>query len=206
MDGTIISVEGIDGAGKTTLVAGLAEWLESLGYSVKCLKEPGSTELGDYLRDVLLGGSKMGIEVTPRARLLLYLASMVNTQELEIKEGGYDYYLLDRWSLSTIAYQSLFIPEGEVINTTLMAGILPPHYTVLIDVQPLVGLERTIPDDATGHAPSRVIEILDGVRKNYLDVAIHHKDDIGIVDGSGSAEDTLTEAKSLLGEALGIGP
>lgn len=102
----LITFEGGEGAGKSTLVDALYEWLKGQGIPVMKTREPGGTELGNRIRELLLNG-KNGLHIAPSAELLLMLAARAQHIEEVIQpalERGI-LVLCDRFNDSTIAYQ-----------------------------------------------------------------------------------------------------
>lgn len=98
----LISFEGIDGVGKSTVVDAVYEKLSIKGYNVCLLRDPGSSEIGEQLRNIIKSD-------TPRSKLtnlFLYLTARLElVSEIESSKNDYDYILLDRYVDSTIAYQ-----------------------------------------------------------------------------------------------------
>lgn len=141
-----IVFEGIDGSGKTTQVELIAKWLESMGESLLVTKEPGGTELGAYLRNVLTGRYQ-NIELCPEAELLLFAADRIqHVKEVIVPallQGKT--VLCDRFTASTTAYQGY----GRGLNKRLVgqinrmstAGLLP-DLTVYLDLDVEIALKR----------------------------------------------------------------
>ena len=141
--GLFVSFEGGDGAGKSTQLRLLAQWLESLGREVVVTREPGGTELGRMLRTAVLHGD----HVDARTEALLYAtdrAHHVHTVVRPALERG-AVVLTDRYLDSSVAYQGngRDLGEDEVERLSLWAadGLLP-HLTVLLDLDPSAGLAR----------------------------------------------------------------
>lgn len=134
-----IVFEGGDGAGKTTQVALLASWLESSGRTVVCTRQPGGTELGTRIRELVL--SSASGDVDPRAEALLYSADKAQHVAETIRPAlaaGAD-VVCDRYVDSMIAYQG----AGRVLDASEIAEIsqwatggLRPDLTILLDVDP----------------------------------------------------------------------
>lgn len=134
-----IVFEGGDGAGKTTQVALLASWLESSGRTVVCTRQPGGTELGARIRELVL--SPASGDVDPRAEALLYSADKAQHVAETIRPAlaaGAD-VVCDRYVDSMIAYQG----AGRVLDASEIAEIsqwatggLCPDLTILLDVDP----------------------------------------------------------------------
>jgi dTMP kinase len=150
----LITVEGIDGAGKTTLVAGLAD---ALG-DVEVLREPGGVELSERLRALVKDPS---LRVGGRAEALIYAAARAQLVEEKLRpllEAGRR-VLLDRFVDSSLAYQGggrqLGVDEIKALNDFGTGG-LTPDVTILLRIDPRNGLARIAGRDqdrleASGH-------------------------------------------------------
>jgi dTMP kinase len=143
MLGVLITVEGVDGAGKTTLVAGLAEALEARG-PVVVLREPGGVEVSERIRDLL---TDPALDIHPRTEALLYAAAraqLVSEQLRPLLDAGTT-VLLDRFVDSSLAYQGaargLGVEEIRALNEFGTGG-LEPDRTLLLRIDPEQGRER----------------------------------------------------------------
>lgn len=142
--GALIVFEGPEGAGKSTQLRLLADWLGSRGRDVVAVREPGGTVLGDEIRRVLLDPSS---DITARAEALLFMASRAQLVEREIRpalaQGAV--VLVDRFFLSTYAYQGagrgLAVSELRIANTMATAGLVP-DLTLLLMLPVSEGLAR----------------------------------------------------------------
>jgi len=136
----LITVEGIDGAGKSTLVAGLAA---ALG-DVVVLREPGGVKLAERIRALV---KDPALTVDPRAEALLYAAARAQlvTEELGPRLAAGDTVLLDRFVDSSLAYQGagrgLGVEEIRALNAFGTGGLAPDR-TLLLRIDPARGLER----------------------------------------------------------------
>lgn len=144
MTGLFITLEGGDGSGKSTQMGALTEWLESRGHTVVQAREPGGTELGLELREIIL--HRRGY-IAPRSEALLYAADRAHNIATVVRpalERG-DVVIQDRYLDSSVAYQGAgrVLDPTEVREVSLWAteGLLP-HLTVLLDLDPAVGRER----------------------------------------------------------------
>ncbi len=144
MTGLFITLEGGDGSGKTTQMASLAAWLQQNGRTVVQTREPGGTDLGLELREIIL--HRRGY-IAPRAEALLYAADRAHHIATLVRpalERG-DVVLQDRYLDSSVAYQGAgrVLDPAEVRDVSLWAteGLLP-HLTVLLDLDPAVGRAR----------------------------------------------------------------
>ena len=144
MSGLFITLEGGDGAGKSTQMGALTEWLRQRGHAVVQTREPGGTELGLELREIIL--HRRGY-IAPRAEALLYAADRAHNVATVVRpalERG-DVVIQDRYLDSSVAYQG----TGRVLDPTEVRDLsvwategLLPHLTVLLDLDPAVGRER----------------------------------------------------------------
>ncbi|HEY4307049.1 MAG TPA: dTMP kinase [Gemmatimonadaceae bacterium] len=142
--GLLLVLEGPEGAGKTTQLRRLAEWLATHGKQVIAVREPGGTVVGDEIRRILLDPQS---DIVPRAEALLFMASRAQLVECEIRpamERG-TVVLVDRFFLATYAYQGVGrgIPEHDlqVANMTATQG-LRPDLTLLMMLPVTDGLSR----------------------------------------------------------------
>ncbi len=141
--GVFITLEGGEGAGKTTQQALLVQRLQQEGYSCLCTHEPGGTALGQKLRALLLHGDP----ISPLAELFLYAADRAEHVQTCIRPAlaAGQVVVCDRFTDSTLAYQGY----GRGLDLDLVrqvnqwaTGHLQPHLTLWLDVPPEVGLER----------------------------------------------------------------
>lgn len=143
--GQLIAFEGMDGCGKTTQAKLLARHLEAQGHPVMTVKEPGGTNLGRRIRDLLLDSA--GLDIRPLAELFLYEASRAQLVETRLqpalKQGKV--VIADRFFISSLAYQGygrgLPIDQVNTVNRIATARLVP-DLTVLLDVPFSVLLER----------------------------------------------------------------
>lgn len=144
MSGRLIVLEGAEGAGKSTQLRLIAEWLGGQGETVVAVREPGGTIIGDEIRRLLLDPET---DVVPRAEALLFMASRAQLVEREIRPAlaAGATVLVDRFFLSTYAYQGVGrgIPESELraANAIATTGLVP-HITLLLTMPVAAGLAR----------------------------------------------------------------
>jgi dTMP kinase len=143
MSGVFIAFEGGEGAGKSTQAGILEAALRQKGYRTLLVHEPGSTPIGDYLRQVLIGGEP----VSPLAELLLFEASRAQLMAEQIRPelNAGSIVVADRFAGSTVAYQGygreIELERIQWLNDYVTGGRYP-DLTILLDVDPLVGLGR----------------------------------------------------------------
>lgn len=144
MPGRLVVFEGVEGAGKTTQLERLALRLGRRGVTVRMLREPGGTAVGDEIRALLL---RPGASIPPRSEALLFMASRAALVEQQVRPAlsRGEVVLLDRFFLSTYAYQvdGRGLPERELGEANALAtGGLAPDVTVLLTLPVADGLSR----------------------------------------------------------------
>ncbi|MER6139582.1 dTMP kinase [Streptomyces sparsogenes] len=170
--GFFIVVEGGDGAGKTTQVEALAEWIRAKGHEVVVTREPGATAIGKRLRSILLDVSSAGI--SHRAEALLYAADRAEHVDTVVRpalERG-AVVISDRYIDSSVAYQGAGrdLAPTEIARISRWAtGGLVPHLTVLLDVSPETARERFT--EAPDRLESEPAEFHQRVRAGFLTLA-----------------------------------
>ncbi|HEX4728981.1 MAG TPA: dTMP kinase [Jatrophihabitans sp.] len=139
-----IAFEGGEGSGKSTQVKLLADWLTGQGQPVFATYEPGATSVGKAIRSLLLETDE---QITPRSEALLFAADRAHHVETELRPMLADgrHVLCDRYIDSSIAYQG----TGRTLSTAEVARLsqwateeLLPDLTVLLDIDPVIGLAR----------------------------------------------------------------
>jgi dTMP kinase len=179
-----ISLEGIDGSGKSTQAKLLAE---ALGPETLLIREPGGTEAAERIRG-LLADPELALD--PLAELLLFLAARADLTAREIRpalEAGHE-VVCDRFADSSVAYQGAArgLGVGEVISLTDAATEgLWPDLTVLLRVDPEVGLGRV---DGSDRFESEGLDLQRAVAEAYEEIAKIASDRVVVVDGEGSVE------------------
>jgi dTMP kinase len=144
VDGLLVVLEGPEGAGKTSQLRRLAEWLGARDRRVVAVREPGGTVVGDEIRRILLDPAS---DIAARAEALLFMASRAQLVEREIKPAlaGGAVVLVDRFFLATYAYQGvgrgLPEPELQAANAFATHGV-SPDLTILLTVPVALGLAR----------------------------------------------------------------
>jgi dTMP kinase len=177
-----ISLEGIDGSGKSTQARLLAE---SLGPETLEIREPGGTEAAERIRELL---ADPGMELDPLAELLLFLAARADLTGRVIRpalEAGRD-VVCDRFADSSVAYQGAArgLGVGEVISLTDAATEgLWPDLTLLLRVDPELALGRAAGDD---RFEAEGLELQRAVATAYEEIAEIASDRVVVIDGEGS--------------------
>jgi dTMP kinase len=202
-NGFFIALEGGDGAGKTTQVEVLAEWIRAKGHEVVVTKEPGSTPVGKRLRSILLDVSAAGL--SHRAEALLYAADRAEHVDTVVRpalERG-AIVISDRYIDSSVAYQG----AGRDLSPTEVARIsrwaadgLVPHLTVLLDVAPDTARERFT--EAPDRLESEPVEFHDKVRGGFLTLAAADPARYLVIDAAQAPEAITTVVRHRLDQVL----
>ncbi len=165
--------EGIDGAGKSTLLKLLQSDLQDLGCEVIATREPGGTELGEELRQILI--RKQGEVPCPRTELLLYMAGRAQHVDKKIRPAlqAKKWVLSDRYAASSVAFQAggREILESEVDALNAFATqALSPDLTVLIDLD-IQTAQKRMKDREKDRFEEEKSEFHQRVRQKYLQLA-----------------------------------
>jgi dTMP kinase len=190
--GFFITFEGIEGCGKTTQLMLAAQWLKEQRHTICCTREPGGTELGIHIRRLLLSEKSSGL--TPLSEALLYMADRFQHITEVIKpalEAG-QIVLCDRYHDSTIAYQGYArkIPLDFLDAMWKNSGsVLEPDLTLLLDLEPKSGLERSLQKLAAqqideSRFEKEALEFHTRVREGFLTLARQNQNRIHVIDGS----------------------
>lgn len=182
-EGILISLEGVEGSGKTTQLNFLADHLETMGRKVLKVREPGGTELGERVRTLLL--EKDGAKISPLGELFLYLTSRAQLVEEILRPalGAGFVILCDRYLDATVAYQGygrgLDVGLIEQINRFIVGDALP-DLTFLLDLEAEVGLSR-ISGRGRDRLEAEGLAFHERVRKGYLEVASRNSQRIKVI-------------------------
>ena len=180
--GLFVALEGGDGAGKSTQARLLRAWLEGLGRTVVVTREPGGTDFGATVRELVLHGD----HVAPRAEALLFAADRAHHVETLIRPalGRGEVVITDRYMDSSIAYQGagrdLGVDEVRELNVWATGGLLPT-LTVLVDLPAEVGRARR--GGVHDRLESEADDFHGAVREHFLALAGADPDRYLVVDG-----------------------
>ncbi|MFJ8854533.1 dTMP kinase [Streptomyces sp. NPDC102437] len=201
--GFFIALEGGDGAGKSTQVDALADWIRAKGHEVVVTREPGATPVGKRLRSILLDVSSAGL--SNRAEALLYAADRAEHVDSVVRpalERG-AIVISDRYIDSSVAYQG----AGRDLSPTEIARIsrwatsgLVPHLTVLLDVDPETARERFT--EAPDRLESEPPEFHARVRSGFLTLAAADPTRYLVVDAGQAPESITTVVRHRLDQLL----
>ncbi|MDR2881262.1 MAG: dTMP kinase [Azoarcus sp.] len=199
--GCFITFEGVDGAGKSTQIALLAEALRARGRDVLCTREPGGTELGEKLREVLLG---MEMHIDTEAMLMFAARREHLAAVIEPALAAGTWVVCDRFTDATYAYQVGGRGLEAARCDTLEAWVHPhlkPDLTLLFDLSPVLAAARV---EANGTEPDRFErerrEFFERVRAAYLERARREPERFHVIDAAQEPRAIAREIASVLGE------
>jgi dTMP kinase len=205
MPGKFITIEGGEGAGKSTMMQRVAAWLGAHGHRVVQTREPGGTELAEKVRDILLDKNTVGL--SGQAELLLVFAARAqHLAELirpALQRG--ETVLCDRFTDATWAYQGggRGLPREDIATLErLVHGDLQPDLTLLLDVPVEQGLQRASRRSATDRFEKESAEFFERVRRVYLDRAATAPERFALIDASGSLETVWPQVERILRERI----
>jgi dTMP kinase len=201
MAGRFITVEGGEGAGKTTQLAFIRKYLERAGYQVVLTREPGGTALGEEIRALLLGHRHDGM--TPATETLLMFAARAEHLERVIRPAlaAGRWVLCDRFTDATYAYQGGgrgLPPERIAVLEDWVQGELRPDLTLLFDLPVAAGLQRAGRRGAADRFEREKADFFERVRAAYLERAWRDPDRHRIVNAARPVETVRTEVESIL--------
>jgi dTMP kinase len=203
--GKLITIEGLDGAGKSTLATALTQAIEERGVSVELLREPGGVALSERIRELV---KDPALEIGARAEALLYAAAraeLVDERVGPLLEEG-SWVLLDRFVDSSLAYQgagrALGIEQVRAINL-LATGGLAPDRTLLLQIGPATGRGR---QKSRGIEPDRLERedepFFQAIAAAYEQLAQTEPQRIRPIDGEQTTAHVLEQALSQIEDLL----
>jgi dTMP kinase len=199
--GRFITVEGGEGAGKSSNIAFIAGLLESRGIEVIVTREPGGTPLGEEIRELLLGHRKDAM--CEDSELLLMFAARaqhLSQRVLPALEAG-RWVLCDRFTDASYAYQGggRGIPLERIrMLETWVQGPLRPDMTLLLDLPVSTGLERAGRRSVPDRFESEEARFFERVRAAYLEIARGDPVRVKVVDAAGTPEQVRRQIQGFL--------
>jgi dTMP kinase len=189
--GLFITLEGVEGAGKTTNLSFIQQWLERAGERVVVTREPGGTKLGEHIRNLLLDPENE-LSIHPESELLLMFAARAQHLHQVILPalGSGKTVVCDRFTDASFAYQGAGrgLAPGKIaaLQTWLQGGIRP-DLTLIFDIDVKTGLQRATSLGQADRFEKEKAEFFERVRTCYLDRA-KTRSRYRVIDGSGELE------------------
>ena len=208
--GWFITIEGPEGAGKTTQAQRLAAHLQSAGHDVHLTREPGGTWLGERLRDLLLARTASTSRTDPLTDALLFNAArrqLVTEVIAPALEAGQT-VVCARFADSTLAYQGYGagVPLDDLQALAAAAtGGLSPDLTILLDLPVEAGLARKAPGDVTRFEAEFDLDFHRRVREGFLALAVASPSRFAVIDASRPADEVAASAAMAVDRMLRAG-
>lgn len=203
-----ITLEGIEGSGKTSQMGRLQRFLENRGVECVCTRQPGGTHIGEKIRSILLDPANSAL--VPESELLLYMADRAQHIFELIKPGlkAGKTVICDRYFDATLVYQGV----ARKLNLELIRQLhqllfddLKPDITLLLDLSPQVGLARAWEQlnsgQRAGHESrfeAEAVAFHEKVRAGYLELARLEADRIRIIDAAQTPDQVFADISKIL--------
>ena len=203
MNPLFITLEGIEGSGKSTNIKVINNYLKDKNINYINTREPGGSEVGDQLRNILLNTEK---KLSNQTELLLMLADRVNHIETLIQpnlEKGIT-VISDRFMDSSYAYQGGGREMGLETITKIIDGlnIIQPNLTLLFDLPVEMALERARKRSKLDRFESEDYDFHQRIRETYLFLAEEDSERIKIIDASKDIEEVESQVRKILEQKL----
>ena len=191
----LITFEGIEGVGKSTQINLILDWLKEKGFSTKLLREPGSTNFGEQIRELLLSKES---NISAHTELLLMFAARSEMIKEHLSDSKEDFILCDRYYHASIAYQGFGRKLSLDLINFLINGINcpTPDLTIIYDLDVKIGFERKA-NDVIDRIESSGINFFEDVRKGYQQLA-KDRSEVEILDASKPIELISQQTKTLV--------
>ena len=199
--GYFISFEGIDGSGKSTQIQRLADFLRSLSFDIVVTREPGGSVGGEEIRKLLLQGDVD--RWSAETEILLFTAARRDHLEriiLPAMKNG-QIVICDRFTDSTRMYQGMRGPKLKKLVDMLDKGVIghDPDLTILIDIDPEIGLRRAKSRETVEERFEDFgLELQKKMRKGFLNLSKQFSNRISVIDGHQSEDNVSKEICSLV--------
>ena len=200
-----ISFEGIEGSGKSTQIELIEELISAKGYQVKKLREPGTTELGEKIRNIFL--EKTTETVDPITEAFLLYASRKHLDQNFLRQNLNDgaIVIADRYADATLAYQSY----GKGLDHNFVklihdsSQLLSPDLTFYMDISAELSRER-ISDREMDRMESESIDFFKKVREGYLQIAQDNPERVVVLDANKTIDELHESIKKIISNKLNV--
>lgn len=201
--GIFITIEGVEGAGKSTAITGVAEWFRSRGREVDCTREPGGTPIAEAIRQLLLSPAEE--DLVPPSELMLMFAARAQHVAGRIKPGlaAGKIVISDRFTDSSRAYQGAGRGMDRALIETLAEAAeqgISPDLTLLLDLPVDVGMKRAAVrrgDEAHDRFERERHDFFERVRAGFLELA-DQSPRFALIDAAAPIEVVQAQIQSVL--------
>lgn len=203
--GLFISVEGMDGSGKTTQAKAIEAFLTTRGYKTLLLREPGGTIIGEEIRRILLDSKNT--EMDEVAEMLLYAASRAQIMAEKIMPALKEGYCVisDRFVDSSVVYQGygrrLNVKEVTQVNLAAIRHIMP-DITFFIDKHPEASLRRRREASETDRLENEEMDFHNRVYKGYMELCKNNPERIKKINGDRDIKEISSEITRIISKLL----
>jgi dTMP kinase len=204
--GRFITLEGIEGAGKSTLAEHLRAWLAARGIAARLTREPGGTPVGERIREVVL--KQTAEQTTPLTETLLMFAARAAHVEAVIRPtlARGEWIVCDRFTDATRAYQGAGRGVDRELIERLAAGVhgdLTPDLTLLLDLPVAAGLARARRRTSVADRFEAETEaFFERVRGEYLALATREPTRVRVIDAAGALDDVQRQVAEAVGPLM----
>lgn len=205
MSGKFITVEGIEGVGKTTNISFIRQTLQAAGHEVVLTREPGGTPLAEAIRALLLDPQYTGMDPVCELQLMFAARAEHLARVIHPALAHGQWVLCDRFTDATYAYQG----GGRGIDTAIIARLeqlvqadFRPHLTLLLDVPVEVGLARAGDRSDPDRFEQEQVEFFERVRQAYLDMAAAEQRRYRIIDAARPLHEVEKQLYSIMRDFL----
>ncbi len=205
MTARFITIEGIEGAGKTTKINHVSRYLGEQEKTVVVTREPGGTELGEQIRALLLAHRRDGMGRDTETLLMFAARAEHIRQVIRPSLAAGKWVLSDRFTDASYAYQGggRGVPTQRIaLLESWVQGELQPDLTLLLDLPAPLGLQRASRRGALDRFESEELAFFERVREAYLQQAHNHKERYRIIDASLSPQAVEKQIEHALDELL----
>ena len=204
--GFLIVVDGGDGAGKGTCLRELESHLRNRGFDVVMTREPGGTQIGERIRDLLL--DKSAFDMCPKTELLLFAAARAQHVQEKISPAinSGKIVISDRFASSTVSFQhygrGLSLDLIKQLNAIALGGV-KPSMTIILDLDPHIGLQRvTSRGGGLDRLEDEGIAFLERARQGYLEQAKEDPSHFVVIDASRPAQEVFAAARRVVDSVI----
>ena len=206
--GKFITIEGVEGVGKSTNIEHLQKLLQECGIKFIVTREPGGTLLGEKIRELLLSITDESLDA--KAELLLVFAARAQHVEKVIKPAlaAGTWVLCDRFTDATFAYQG----AGRGLDASVISdlqqtvqGELRPDLTLILDLEPALGMQRAVQRGALDRFEQEQIDFFERVRAGYLAIASNEPGRCAVIDAAQPLEAVKASLEVVARARLGLG-
>lgn len=205
--GLFISIEGGEGAGKSTQNRHLVKWLTEQGYDVVEAREPGGTTVSEQIRQVLLDTRNAGLNSTAELLLMFAARSQLVEEVIQPALAAGKLVLCDRFVDASYAYQGggrqLGFETVTVIDKLVLKG-LKPDLTLLFDLPVETGMARVTGRGSADRFEIESLRFFERVRQSYLERAAADPKRFRIIDASQGEQHVWTQVEAVLRKELGL--